>query len=260
MKAVVFVKILLIISLYCCQAFAIKPERIYHTRPLDFKMNYKEFKIKTPDNFNINIWEIESEIQIRTGKTIIICAGDAGNMGYYLRQANVLHQNGFKVILFDYRGFGESDDFKIDTTLLFHNEFLLDYETVLKEVKSKNNGSIGVWGFSMGGYFPMVLKEKPDFIILDSAMLNLEEILHRLNKPDLKIPKNSLKVLPNHIPTVAFWGQKDKITIASDNTLWNKNQVNIYYYGGHMQLFQSMDEVKIVKIIELFAILPYENK
>ena len=95
MKAVVFVKILLIISLYCCQAFAIKPERIYHTRPLDFKMNYKEFKIKTPDNFNINIWEIESEIQIRTGKTIIICAGDAGNMGYYLRRANVPHQNGF---------------------------------------------------------------------------------------------------------------------------------------------------------------------
>lgn len=108
----------------------------------------------------------------------------------------------------------------------------------------------------MGGFFPIALNQKPDFILLDSAMLNLDGVLSRLNKPNLKLPDNSLKISSNEVPTIAFWGQNDTITVCSDNTFYNTDQVNVKYRGEHMQLFQSMKGTQIIQLIDLFILVP----
>lgn len=253
MKVKLLVKIVLIIGLCSSSSFAIKPDRVYSNRPSDFGMVFKEYKVNTPDNMDLNVWEISTSSRIKKETTLILCTGDAGNMGYYLLQAKGFVESGYDVVLFDYRGFGGSSNFAIDTTFLFHNEFLIDFEAVFKDVKIRKKGRVGVLGFSMGGYFPMVSTETPDFIILDSAMLNLNGIVQRLNKPDLKLPANCPKLAAHSVPILAFWGQDDKITWAADNPLRNSRQINICYKGGHMQLFQVLTPFQIVSTVELFA-------
>ena len=138
---------------------------------------------------------------------------------YYLNQASELHKNG---ILFDYRGFGKSKNFNIDSNLLYHSEFLIDFETALRYAKKYYpNNKIGTLGFSMGGYFPFRTKKKLNFIIADSPLTFPYIVLDRLNKNYIKLPLNAVDINFNTKKTLIFIGEKDKI-IQNLILLWTK--------------------------------------
>ena len=52
--------------------------------------------------------------------------------------------------MYDYRGFGQSDDFKIVQNQLFHTEFVQDLEAVAGHVYQKTGKSPALLGISMG--------------------------------------------------------------------------------------------------------------
>ncbi|MCC5613214.1 alpha/beta hydrolase, partial [Nostoc sp. CHAB 5834] len=182
------------------------------------------------------------------------------NMSYYLGAAQLLSKNGFNVVLFDYRGFGESDDFKIDSNYLFYSEFLIDYETVFYATKIRHKNKIGVLAFSMGGYFPLALDLMPDFIILDSPMLNPQAVISRLNKNSIKLPEIKQNLTCKKIPTISFWGDEDKVTVQEDYVACIDSQFRITYKGNHMQLFQKISEKQIIRFIEIITNSYHENK
>src|ERR1700745_2483977 len=81
-----------------------------------------------------------------------------------------LSQVGFTVVMFDYRGFGESDSFAIDPKMLYYNEFATDLTSVIRFAKEKYPGNkTGVWAFSMGTIITTLAcnTAHPDFIIGD---------------------------------------------------------------------------------------------
>lgn len=43
------------------QLMAIDPERDYARTPDAFGLAYSEYKVKTPDNYSINVWELKFE-------------------------------------------------------------------------------------------------------------------------------------------------------------------------------------------------------
>jgi alpha/beta superfamily hydrolase len=234
-------KILITVFIYLInfKTFGLKPDRAYKSNPGTYGFKYSELKVQATDlKANINIWDIEPSIEAKKNATILLCNGDSGNMSYYISEALNLAALGYHVITFDYRGFGRSSDFNIDENYLFYNEFLYDFEAVLKYAKKeKPNNQIGTLGFSMGAYFPSISKEKLDFVIADSPLVNPEIFLGRLNKPNVILPKVIISSKPEPEPQLIFIGSEDKLVKFEDlifNQVKTKYNYAIYYKGNHL--------------------------
>ena len=189
-------------------------------------------KAKTIDNFLINLWDIVPKSENKNKVTIILCGSDSGNMSYLLRESLTLANYGYNVITFDYRGFGQSQDFKIDTTLMFHNEFLMDFEAIVEYARKQYPGNkIGTLGFSMGGYFPLITKNKLDFMMADSPLISPLVVLQRLNKKNLKLPKDFIEPIISQIAQLYFIGSKDKIIHFDDVP----SNFAVLFKGNHLE-------------------------
>lgn len=247
--------LILIFLITTISASAIRPEKKYVVTPEVFGLMYKDLKVRTSDGYRIKTWfipaqkllSVEEVKSLQSSKkrreyilkdkkrkpTIIICDGDSGNMSYQLYAATSWAQKGFNVVLFDWRGFGESSEFKINRDNLFYEEFLIDYLAVIEEVNVQaevKKDNIVLFGFSTGAYFSFAAAYKNPHIkalVLRGLITNFEEAIVNLErlKPGTKarliIPKNYNRSLcPINIvsdfkkPCLLIVGEKDGITPA----------------------------------------------
>ena len=144
MKRTIFI---LILVLNAITLAAIKPNRVYSYTPDKLDLTYEEFKVRTNDGADLNVWHLPSEGE---STPVIISQSDAGNMGDWLYLGLYLQANGLDVWMYDYRGFGESDDFAIVRDQLFHLEFVNDLDAVTGHVYRKTGKSPALLGISMG--------------------------------------------------------------------------------------------------------------
>jgi len=204
--------ILLIFLFFLQDVYGLKPDTIYHWKPEIYGLMYKEYKVKTDDNYLINVWfypaqeslsndsmryYFDKKSELRTydisnekKPTIIVCNGDAGNMAQLLSFAYIFSTNGFNVITFDWRGFGESQSFPIDTNMLVYTEFLSDYNAVVDDavnLETVNKDKIGVFGFSTGGFLSFAIasqRTEIKAIIARGIFTDYEETTPLINKRD----------------------------------------------------------------------------
>jgi pimeloyl-ACP methyl ester carboxylesterase len=232
---------------------ALRPEKKYVVTPESYGLIYKNLKVKTSDGYIINTWFLPAqdllsvdefhnlkalkqnrkyELKYEVRKpTIIICDGDSGNMSYQLAHAERWVEKGFNVVLFDWRGFGESSDFDINNDNLFYNEFLIDYLAVINEVNLQPEvikDCIGLFGFSTGAYFSFAAAyNNPSIkaVVLRGLITNFAEAMVNIDrcKPGSKerfnIPKDYNKALcPINIAStfnkacMLIVGRKDELT------------------------------------------------
>ena len=104
-------------------------------------------RIETKDGISLNVWHLPSA---DPGTPIIISQSDAGNMGDWLYLGLYLQAYGLDVWMYDYRGFGESEDFPIVQNQLFHLEFTDDLTAVCEYVYSTTGQAPVLMGISMG--------------------------------------------------------------------------------------------------------------
>lgn len=140
--------ILLIFTLLIgLQSYAIKPTRTYSNTPVKMELEHEVLRIETKDGISLNVWHLPSS---ETGTPIIISQSDAGNMGDWLYLGLYLQAYGLDVWMYDYRGFGKSEDFNIIHNQLFHIEFTEDLAAICDYVYSKTGKVPALMGISMG--------------------------------------------------------------------------------------------------------------
>ncbi len=238
---------LITLSIYQ-STFAIKPEKKYKMRPSDLEIEYQENRIETVDDAELNVWVMEPDESKDRDITIVIVGSDAGNMGYTVFYARNLIDLGYRVVSFDYRGFGDSTDFKYSPNNVYHSEYITDFETVMKWCKEKFGGNkIGVFGLSMGtlianlGYH----KSPYDFFVGEafvwSPSVNRQRILEIKNK-ELNLPvgadRDEELIEVSHVPTLLFAGTQDEITTAEDSKQFcntRPDSLTIEFDGGHLR-------------------------
>ncbi|MDR3057932.1 MAG: alpha/beta fold hydrolase [Prevotella sp.] len=228
--------------------YSLNPEKKYKYAISDFDINVSDsLYIKTADGYNIFTCYFDPK-RGDINKTIIISYGDAGNLSYYFSYARQLTNYGYSVVLFDYRGFGKSDDFEINRDQLFYTEFARDLAAVINHTRLKYpKNSIGVMAFSMGTIFATLVSDIApiDFIIAENYVTNIYTVKKRLEN----IARNaSLFLLPTDIssqdylvkikkiktPTLVFASTLDKVTTLEDSyTLLENNQCKIITYEGN---------------------------
>ena len=129
------------------QSYAIKPTRTYSNTPVKMELEHEVLRIETKDGMSLNVWHLPS---LETGTPIIISQSDAGNMGDWLYLGLYLQAYGLDVWMYDYRGFGESEDFNIIQNQLFHIEFTEDLAAICDYAYSKTGKVPALMGISMG--------------------------------------------------------------------------------------------------------------
>lgn len=249
MKKLIF----LIFIFICFLSFSLKPSKLYISHPDSLALKSESFRILTTDGLTLQAWVLHPLAELNLKTSIILAYGDAGNMSYWLEHAAVLSKRGFTVIMFDYRGFGESSAFEMNENQLYYQEFTQDLTSVFLWTKSHiDNEKIGIWGLSMGTIMTgFLIKENTvDFLILEGLVINPQDIKVKILAAKGKVidlPKNAEKLSEIYkqttIPMLIFSGEDDQFTTVFDaNKMANfrQNRKSIVFKGGHLQGFSSM--------------------
>ena len=119
--------------------------------------------------------------QPQSAPTIIICHGYRINSTVLRPVAALEYKYGYNVLLFDFRGHGESDSIATSGG----NAEIRDLEAALAVARQQPEtipGKIVIHGFSMGASVALLLDPQPDVaaIIVDSPYARLDVILKRM--------------------------------------------------------------------------------
>jgi pimeloyl-ACP methyl ester carboxylesterase len=130
-------------------ALALKPSMEYKVRPEKYQIKYEEQSISTPDGATLKAWYFPTD-KPRAFEHIIMSHNGEGNMADNLARVTQLTSYGYNVLIYDYRGFGESSAFEIDEAMYVYPEFTTDLQAVIDHVGAKYTGNIHLYGFGIG--------------------------------------------------------------------------------------------------------------
>ena len=214
---------------YTTVTSALNPSREYARRPDLFDIQYEEARIRTDDGYELNTWIMQPTTSVRKTTTVLLVGSDAGNMADLLPYAHQLLTEGYPVVSFDYRGFGDSSEFAVDTNYLYHREFITDFVTVLEGVQTTYAPDrIGVMAFSMGTLIAAAgyARQPFDVFIAEGLVLSPGRCVERLHityGKTVELPAGSgtdeLAAFRVAAPTLLISALADPITTYGDHQL-----------------------------------------
>lgn len=180
-----FMKIIIALAFLLCasQAFALNPSRTYKQLPTKYNMKYTAHTVKTNDGkATLKAWYFTAKK--KTNKLILISHNGEGNMADYLRRVDAFTSSGFNVVIYDYRGFGESSEFEIDKNMYVYPHFLNDIQSMFDFCRKNISKTFSVYGWGMGASLSIGVgyrRTEIDKIIADTPFLSLEDLEYRFS-------------------------------------------------------------------------------
>ncbi len=254
----------ILIYLFFRQSYLIflpKKGKIYHT-PKELSIPFEVHKLELTENQTIYLWFIPASKPTQT--TILFCHGNAGNLEDRLEILKVLYQLGTNLVLFDYRGYGESKGKPSETNTYTDAELIYNF---LRKQKKIPANKIIIFGRSLGGGVACELAfrhPETGALILDSTFISMPKIAqkyypyvpvfflirHRYENikklPKIKIPKLIIHSKEDDI--VPFYhGQKLFETACEPKSFL------ILQKGGHRNCFIE-EEKKYLEEIKNFLL------
>lgn len=226
MVRLIFLTLLL---LQTVSAWASKPLADWIATPDSMGLRYKSLTLMTPDHVQLAAWLIAPVAGMPDQRTtMVFAANDWGNMSYNLYQARALAAAGYRVLLFDYRGFGHSAAFAINQNQLYYPEFATDLGTALAEARRQSpQQRVGIIGFSMGTILgaKVAATLRCDFLITDSYFADPQALAayYQRVRPErpLILPTDAAtyaRVAPRvHCPWLLIAGTEDQATPLADS-------------------------------------------
>ncbi|MFC2140477.1 alpha/beta hydrolase, partial [Candidatus Auribacterota bacterium] len=163
--------------------------------PAIYNLPYENISFKTSDQLEIKGWFIKNEMPSQT--TLIVCHGFETNKSDILGVASFLYRGGYNLLLFDFRGHGESQ--KSHCSFGLNEQYdLLGAVHFLKKHRFKQSQKIGLWGGSMGAAVGLVTAKicsEISVIVSDCAFKSLSSALMNHLKLLYGLPKYPLGYL-----------------------------------------------------------------
>jgi pimeloyl-ACP methyl ester carboxylesterase len=245
--------------LHAAAAWALKPDRHWAATPDSVGLKYQSLTLTTPDHAQLATWVVEPT-QALAGQptTLVLAYGDAGNMGNWVHQARALAQAGYRVYLFDYRGYGHSSDFAVDYSQLYYHEFATDLGTVLADARQRYPRSrTGVIGFSMGTMLgaEMAAAHRCDFLITEGYVGSPQAIVAMVKQAknkDIKLPAEAAtyaSLAPRiNCPWLLVAGTQDRNVPLADSEAAvraarkGQRRQLVSFDGGHLEGFFKLTD------------------
>lgn len=166
----------------CLVVWACQRRLVYHpdaeieSTPADVGLAYESVRLVTVDQVRLGAWYVPRE---NARGTTIFCHGNAGNISHRIGELVIWHDLGFNVLLFDYRGFGESEGHPSEAGTYLDADAAWDFVT---RIKGEPAGRIVLAGRSLGGAVAIeaALRHAPGALVVESTFTTLPDVGQRL--------------------------------------------------------------------------------
>ncbi|MBE0535473.1 MAG: alpha/beta hydrolase [Phycisphaerae bacterium] len=152
--------------------FLYAPIREITYTPADINLAYEKLALKTEDGLKIAAWYIPAE---NAKYTVLFCHGNAGNMTHRLDSINIFNEMGLNCLLFDYRGYGDSQGKPTEAGTYMDAAAAWKWLTEKKQIPSNR---IIIFGRSLGGSIAahLAARVNPRALVLESTFTSYEQI------------------------------------------------------------------------------------
>lgn len=177
--------------------------------PKSIGLDYEEVTLTTVDQVRLHAWYVPAP-QARA--TVLYLHGNASNISHWLDTLAMLHAMQLNTLIFDYRGFGQSEGEHSEVGTYHDAEAAWNFLRTQKKLRSEQ---IIVYGRSLGGGIATYLASKyqPGLVILESTFTSVPDLgrerypwlpvrwLARINYDSLqRISRNQSPLLIMHSP------------------------------------------------------------
>lgn len=130
------------------------PRRGHHRRPTDLGLEFSESVRRTADGVDLHLWVLEPPTRASSG-TAIVGHGIGLTKSASLRQAALLHEAGYGVVMYDHRNHGRSGRDAVRPGMA--DRFTLDIQAAatFASERFQDDGPVLAYGFSFSS-FPSV--------------------------------------------------------------------------------------------------------
>lgn len=145
------------------------PSKIMYTNPETLGIFYEDIDLKTKDGETLNAWFIPAK---NAKITILYCQGTSGNMSDELSKIKFFNAMNFNLMIFDYRGYGNSSGKPSEQG--FYNDALAAYDYLISRTDIDKD-RIVVFGESLGGAVAteLCLNRKAKGLVLESSIVSI---------------------------------------------------------------------------------------
>lgn len=210
------------------------PEKRITAIPKTYRMEYEDIFVKTSDGVEINVWYIPQ----KDSPLIIHCNGNGGNLSDRVEKFFLLHNLGFAVIGFDYRGYGKSGGKPSEDGFY---EDLIGVVKLSEERGYKTNGTI-LYGESIGGGVALQIATEKDFsfLILESTFTSIQDMA-----------RIYYKIFPTSILLKSKFDNLSKIKkIKTPVVIMHSKEDEIVPYFMGRKLYENAKEPKLFLELE----------
>lgn len=204
-------------------------------------MGCEEIHFLSRDHLTLSGWWIPGSSPVIG--TVIVCCGQNGSMDKDIPQAKPLHEAGFNVLMFDFRGHGRSQG-EIVTMGAFEQADLfgaLDYVSQERGIER-----VGVLGLSMGAGVALMVAAQDARIaalVVDGAYPRLDGILTGYMRMK-GIPVLLARGLARLTLIAGTLRTRYQIYRANPILLADRIRIPVLFIHGALDLFVSTDEVE----------------
>ncbi len=154
------------------------PTRRLVASPQDIGLRYESVWITTGDGVRLHGWYLPAEGERTTEEapaTLLFLHGNAGNISHRLDSLRIFHRLGLSVLIFDYRGYGQSEGSPSEEGLERDTRAAWEHLTTVRGVAPE---SIVVFGRSMGAALAagLAAQQRPAALIVESAFTSVPDL------------------------------------------------------------------------------------
>lgn len=236
--------------------------------PASWKIEYEEVRLRTADGVGLHGWFLKAprRVDYGTAPTIVFFHANAGNIGFRLPNLDALvNKLEANVFIFDYRGYGDSDEVAIEEEGL-----KLDADAAMAYVAGRadiDRRKVFLFGRSLGGAVAIHTATKHGHLvaglILESTFTSISDIvdhvfpvLSHIKWLVLNIKWASVDAIP-HLPHPMLFigGARDALVplpmlkrlVAAATSSVDK-ELMVVEDGDHNDTFQKAGDAYIVRL------------
>ena len=215
--------------------------------PDKFNLAYQEIWFPARDGTRLNGWFMSGA---RDKPLVLFFHGNAGNLSDNLDYVNLLHNGGFPIFIFDYRGYGKSQG-----EPLRENDLYQDARGALSYLEAQGWRREGMifFGQSLGSAvaLQMALEAVPAGLIMESSFTSMNEIVKHFSPLayytvgwwGINLPFDNLaKIDRLEVPLLLIHGDEDAVVpVEMTRRLFARagapKMLHIVRGGGHCDAF-----------------------
>jgi len=225
------------------------PGKLITLTPKQVGIPYEDVYLTTIDGIKINAWFVKGE---PSSSTVIFAHGNAGTMSQRVARVRFWHELGLNILMFDYRGYGQSQGEPTEKGVYLDAQAAYDYLLTRAEI---DPARILAHGASLGGavVIDLAIHRKLAALIVESSFSSAKDMAKRyypfIPSFVLGVRFDSIsKIKKVHVPKLFLHSPQDEVVpLSMGQKLYQaapfaKSWLSIY--GGHNEGL-STEDVKI---------------